>query len=104
MINQNISYGVGSEYKYDWGYFNNNGSYEASTKGHSDNLAVYGNLGWNFFQKFKSLIFIRNDNHKQTGKNNTYKLNFDQKFSRFNLGISYMNGLTKPYTLRDVWH
>ena len=26
LVYQNISYGVGSEYKYDWGYFNNNGS------------------------------------------------------------------------------
>ena len=58
LINQNISYGVGSEYKYDWGYFNNNGSYEASTKGHSDNLAVYGNLGWNFFQN-SNLFFYK---------------------------------------------
>ena len=52
LVNQNISYGVGTEYKYEWGYFDNNGSYEASTKGHSDNLAVYSNLGWNF-SKFK---------------------------------------------------
>ena len=57
LINQNISYGFGSEYKYDWGYFNNNGSYEASTKGHSDNLAVYGNLGWNFFQNSNVSFF-----------------------------------------------
>jgi hypothetical protein len=35
MINQKISFGAGSEYKYDWGYFDNNGSYEASTKGNS---------------------------------------------------------------------
>mgnify|MGYP001232752095 FL=1 len=102
LINQNISYGVGSEYKYDWGYFDNNGSYEASTKGHSDNLAVYGNLGWNFFQNSNVSFFIRNDNHKQTGKNNTYKLNFDQKFSRFNLGVSYMNGLRNP-TLYEMF-
>ena len=29
-INSNLSFGVGSEYKYDWGNFENNGSYEAS--------------------------------------------------------------------------
>ena len=33
----------GSEYKYDWGYFDNKGSYEASTKGHIDNFSYYGN-------------------------------------------------------------
>ena len=26
LVNQNISYGVGTEYKYEWGYFDNNGS------------------------------------------------------------------------------
>ena len=45
IVNKKLSYGVGTEYKYDWGYFDNNGSYEASTKGHSDNLAIYGNWG-----------------------------------------------------------
>ena len=102
LINQNISYGFGSEYKYDWGYFNNNGSYEASTKGHSDNLAIYGNLGWNFSQNSNVSFFVRNDNHKQTGKNNTYKLNFDQEFSIFNLGVSFMNGLRNP-TLYELF-
>ena len=57
LINQKISFGAGSEYKYDWGYFDNNGSYEASTKGHSDNLAFYGNLGWNFF-KIQIFLFL----------------------------------------------
>ena len=48
-ISDKISFGAGSEYKYDWGYFDNNGSYQASTKGHSDNLSLYSNLGWNIF-------------------------------------------------------
>ena len=74
-INKNFSYGLGSDYKYDWGHFNNNGSYQASTKGHSENLAIYGNLGWNIFQNYNFSIFGRSDNHKQTGKNDTYKLN-----------------------------
>ena len=50
ILNKKLSYGIGSEFKYDWGYFDNNGSYEASTKGHSDNFALYGNLGWNIFE------------------------------------------------------
>jgi vitamin B12 transporter len=96
LINQKISYGLGSEYKYDWGYFNNNGSYEASTKGHSDNLALYGNLGWNFIQNSNISFFTRNDNHKQTGNNHSYKLNFNHQFTNFNFGVSYMNGLRNP--------
>ena len=102
ILNNNISYGIGSEYKYDWGYFDNNGSYEASTKGHSDNLALYGNLGWNILENSNISLFGRRDEHKQTGANNTYKLNFEQKFNKFNLGISYMNGLRNP-TLYEMF-
>ncbi len=101
-LSNKLSYGIGSEYKYDWGYFNNNGSYEASTKGHSDNFALYGNLGWNFLENSNVSIFGRRDEHKQTGANNTYKLNIEQRFNNFNLGISYMNGLRNP-TLYEMF-
>ena len=101
-VNNKLSYGIGSEYKYDWGYFDNNGSYEASTGGHSDNFALYGNLGWNIFESSNISIFGRRDDHKQTGANNTYKLNFEQRFNNFNLGISYMNGLRNP-TLYEMF-
>ena len=101
-INEKISFGLGSEYKYDWGSFNNNGSYSASTKGHSDNLALYGNLGWNIFRNSNISLFGRSDNHKQTGINNTYKLNAEQGFEKFILGISYMNGLRNP-TLYEMF-
>ena len=47
-------------------------------------------------------LFGRRDEHKQTGANNTYKLNFEQKFNKFNLGISYMNGLRNP-TLYEMF-
>ena len=102
MINEKISFGVGSEYKYDWGYFDNNGSYEASTKGHSDNLAFYSNLGWNIFQNLNISLFGRTDKHKQTGRNNTFKLNLEQELDNLNLGISYMNGLRNP-TLYEMF-
>jgi len=101
-INKKFSYGLGSEYKYDWGYFNNNGSYTASTKGHSDNLAVYGNFGWNIFKDLNISLFGRSDNHKQTKKNSTYKVNFEQRFNNFNLGFSYMSGLRNP-TLYEMF-
>tara|TARA_B100001109_G_C18847737_1_gene467708 strand:+ start:93 stop:1964 length:1872 start_codon:yes stop_codon:yes gene_type:complete len=102
IFNKNFSFGAGSEYKYDWGYFDNNGSYEASTKGHSDNLALYGNLGLNIFENSNISFFGRSDKHKQTKINNTYKINFDQKFQNFNLGVSYMNGLRNP-TLYEMF-
>jgi len=102
LINKKISFGAGSEYKYDWGYFDNNGSYEATTKGHSDNLAVYANIGWDIFHNSNFSFFGRSDKHKQTGINNTYKFNFDKRFSNFNLGASYMNGLRNP-TLYEMF-
>ena len=101
-INQTLSYGIGSEYKYDWGYFDNKGSYEASTKGHSNNLAIYGNFGLNIFQNSNISLFGRGDKHKQTGKNSTYKINFEQIFSNLNIGISYMTGLRNP-TLYEMF-
>ena len=102
IINSKLSYGLGSEYKYDWGYFNNEGSYTASTRGHSDNLAVHSNLGWNIFQNSNISLFGRSDIHKQTKRNNTYKVNLEQKFNKFNLGFSYMNGLRNP-TLYEMF-
>ena len=102
MINEKISFGAGSEYKYDWGYFDNKGSYEASTRGHFDNFALYGNLGWNIFENSNISFFGRGDKHKQTGTNNTYKLNFEHGFEKFNLGISYMTGLRNP-TLYEMF-
>lgn len=101
-ISDKISFGAGSEYKYDWGYFDNNGSYQASTKGHSDNLSLYSNLGWNIFDNLNVSFFGRSDNHKQTGTNNTFKFNFEQNFTRLNFGISYMNGLRNP-TLYEMF-
>jgi vitamin B12 transporter len=102
IIDQKISFGAGSEYRYDWGYFENNGSYEASTKGNSSNLAIYGNFGWDVLTNSNLSIFGRADKHKQTGTNTTYKINIDQKLKRLNLGISYMNSLRNP-TLYEMF-
>ncbi len=102
IINNNVSIGFGTDYKYDWGYFNNNGSYNATTKGNSDNLAVYGNLGWNILKDTNLSIFGRNDHHKQTKSNNTFKINLNQNFKKLNFGVSYMNGLRNP-TLYEMF-
>ena len=60
-LNNQLSYGIGSEYKYDWGYFNNKGSYEASTRGHSDNFALYGNLGLETFLKIRIFLYLEDE-------------------------------------------
>jgi len=101
-IDQKISYGLGSEYKYDWGYFDNNGLYEATTKGHSDNFSVYANIGLNIFSNLNLSIFGRGDKHKHAGENYTYKLNFGQKLNDLNIGVSYMTGLRNP-TLYELF-
>ena len=51
-------FGLGSEYRYDSAEFENNGSYSASTKGNNDNLSIYGNLGYNFFENFNLSILL----------------------------------------------
>lgn len=102
IVSNKISYGIGSEYKYDWGQFINNGSYEASTKGNSDNLTLYSNIGWNVFRDTTFSFFLRGDKHKYTGTNKTFKLNFNQEINNINFGTSVMTGLRNP-TLYEMF-
>lgn len=101
-LSKNLSVGIGSEYKYDWGYFKNNGSYQASTKGHSDNISIYGNVGLNFFNNYNLSVFTRNDRHKYTKNNQTYKINLEKKIIDSSFGLSYMQGLRNP-TLYEMF-
>ena len=101
-FNKKISLGAGSEYKYDWGQFDNNGSYQASTKGHVDNLSIYGNLGWNIFDGSNMSFFIRNDKNKKTGNELTYKFNLEQSLNNLSLGASFMSGMRNP-TLYELF-
>ena len=83
-------------------YFDNNGSsYSASTKGNIDNLAIYSN-GMNVFENTNLSIFLRNDNHKQSGGNSTYKLSLNQKIKKFEFGVARMTGLRNP-TLYELY-
>lgn len=101
-LNDHLSFGLGSEYKYDWGSFNNNGSYSASTKGNVDNLAIYSNLGINIFNNTNLSFFLRNDNHKQSGDNSTYKVSLNQKIKKLEFGLARMTGLRNP-TLYELY-
>ena len=91
-----ISYGYGSEYRYDSGEFTNNGSYSASTKGNYDNVSVYANLGYKLFDKNLLSFFLRNDNNKQTGSNQSNKINIEREFDLFNIGIGRNEGFRNP--------
>ena len=44
--NEKLSFGYGAEYKYDWGNFENRGSYTASTKGHIKNFGTFANSAY----------------------------------------------------------
>ena len=66
-FSKKISFGYGSEYKYDWGEFENRGSYNASTKGHMSNLGVFGNIGYKFNKNSILSIYGRSDDHNTTG-------------------------------------
>jgi len=101
-LDEKFSFGIGSEYKYDWGYFDNNGSYQAETKGHSDNISLYGNFGYNIYDQLNFSFFGRDDKHKYTGNSITYKLNLEHKLNSSKFGISYMEGLRNP-TLYEMF-
>ena len=55
---EKLSFGLGSEYKYDWGRFENRGSFNSSSKGHVKDFAFFGNAG---FKIDKNTIFCRSD-------------------------------------------
>ena len=97
-----LSFGYGTEYKYDWGAFENRGSYTASTKGHMKDLGVFGNVGYKFTENLILSIYGRSDDHNTTGRNQTYKINFTKLFDKFKLGLTHSTGLRNP-TLYELY-
>jgi vitamin B12 transporter len=93
-VNNKISFGYGSEYKYDWGAFENRGSYAASTKGHMKDLGVFVNTGYKINENQILSIYGRSDDHNTT--NQTYKLNFTQILGQFKFGGTHSTGLRNP--------
>lgn len=100
--NSSLSFGYGSEYKYDWGNFENRGSYNASTKGHMKNLGVFSNLGYKLSENQIISFHLRGDNHNTTDFNETYKLNISQQLGKINLNGSHSTGLRNP-TLYELY-
>ena len=92
-INNKLSLGYGSEYKYDWGAFENRGSYNASTKGHMKDLGIFANIGFIINSNQTLSIHGRTDDHNTTGRNQTYKLNFTQILGPFKFGATHSTGL-----------
>ena len=94
-FNDKLSYGYGAEYKYDWGNYKTL-TFTSQTKGHLKNLGVFANSGYKFNDKQSLSLHIRNDDHKETGGNQTYKINFTQLFKNLKLGLTHSTGLKNP--------
>jgi len=78
--NDKFSFGYGSEYKYDWGAFENRGSFSQSTKGHIKNFGIFGNMGYKVTKNSTLSFYGRTDDHNTTGGNQTYKNKFYKIF------------------------
>ncbi len=95
-LNENLSFGYGSEYKYDWGKFENRGSYKQSLKGHTDDIGLFANVGYKVSDHSTLSLYGRFDDHKTTGLNETYKANLTTKIENFKIGASHSTGLRNP--------
>ena len=92
-----LSYGYGTEYKYDSGSFTNNGSWSTpSAKGNVDNLGFFANSGYQFSNNTIFSLYGRGDKHKTTGFNPTYKINLTKFFGKFKLRLTHSTALRNP--------
>ena len=82
--------------KYDWGAFENRGSYTQSTKGHVKDSGFFANTGFKLNENSILSLYARTDDHSTTGGNQTYKLNFTQTIDKFKLGATHSTGLRNP--------
>ncbi len=93
-----ISYGFGSEYKYDWGSFTNIGSFYPLSKvdNYVYDLGFFTNAGYKYDDRTTLSLFLRADEHKTTNLNKTYKLNLNKNFKNFDFNITQSTGLRNP--------
>ncbi len=94
-FNEKLSFGYGAEYKYDWGDYKTL-TFASQTKGHLKNLGIFANTGYKFNDKQFLSLHLRNDDHKETGGNQTYKINYTQLFQNLKLGLTHSTGLKNP--------
>ncbi len=92
LLSQKFSYGFGSEYKYDWGHYLTK-TFSSQTKGHLSNLGIFVNAGYKINENLALSLHGRNDDHKETGGNQTYKINFTQLIGSLKLGVTHSTGL-----------
>ena len=56
-------------------------------------MGIYGNLGYKLNENQLLSIHARNDDHKQTGGNKTYKYSFIQKLNDAKFRLTHSTGL-----------
>ena len=100
--NEKLSFGYGSQYTYDWGNFENRGSYFASTRGHVSDLGFFLNAGFKLNENRTISYFGRLDDHKTTGMNETYKFNLSQILGNLKFTATHSTGLRNP-TLYELF-
>ncbi len=93
--NKKFSYGYGAEYKYDWGDYTTL-TFDSQTKGHLKNFGVFTNAAFKFDDTQFLSFHLRNDDHKETGGNQTYKINFTKLFNDLKIGLTHSTGLKNP--------
>lgn len=95
---EKLSYGIGSEYKYDWGRFTNYGGFYPLSQVDNNvyNLGIFANAGYKYNHDTTISAFIRTDDHKTTEINTTYKLNINKLYKKFNFNITQSTGLRNP--------
>ncbi len=94
-FNDKLSFGYGAEYKYDWGNYSTL-TFTSQTRGHLKNLGIFANTGYKINNNQLLSLHIRNDDHKETGANQTYKINFTQILNNLKLGLTRSTGLKNP--------
>ena len=92
VLDKNLSYGFGAEYKYDWGRYLTK-TFDSQMRGHINNFGIFANAGYKFNENQVLSVHGRNDDHKETGGNKTYKINFTQFIGQLRLGATHSTGL-----------
>tara|TARA_B100000579_G_scaffold148041_1_gene120090 strand:- start:307 stop:2157 length:1851 start_codon:yes stop_codon:yes gene_type:complete len=95
-IADNLSVGVGSDYNYNKGDFIIHGNWGSSAEGHSDNLGIYSNLGYQVNDNTIISGHLRGDSHKYSQENLTYRVNLTKLLNNFTLSLSESTGLRHP--------
>ena len=95
-LSEQLSYGLGSDYNYSKGDFQVYGTYGNSAKGHSDNLGIFSNVGYQIDDTTALSLHTRGDSHKYSGENITYRLNATKLLNKFTISLSESTGVRHP--------